>query len=260
MTVAGWKSQLDMAHPCWRGYRGLLGRLPEAAFPQPFALCGLLPSGLSSHGGATLRFVAASALPGVEYERHVYEHGEVSTRAESWHDLFNALVWCRLPRLKAAMNAVHFRHLSEAGGGRRGPVRDALTLLDESGVIVCATDERLLKAVHGRDWAQAFQARRGSWSESAQVLVSGHAILEKFLHPYKSITAHALLVHSPGPLDYADIDGLLSASLLAGELLESPADLSPLPLMGIPGWWTGGPQDAAFYADRHVFRPRRPSG
>ncbi|MDZ7814092.1 MAG: hypothetical protein U5L74_13760 [Ideonella sp.] len=25
--------------------------------------------------------------------------------------------------------------------------------------------------------------------------------------------------------------------------------------MGLPGWWTGGAQDAAFYADAGVFRP-----
>jgi hypothetical protein len=34
--------------------------------------------------------------------------------------------------------------------------------------------------------------------------------------------------------------------------------------MGLPGWWTGGDQDVAFYADEAVFRPprgsKRPAG
>jgi len=38
-------------------------------------------------------------------------------------------------------------------------------------------------------------------------------------------------------------------------LLNSPADLSPLPLMGIPGWWPRAEQNEAFYSDRQVFRP-----
>ena len=30
---------------------------------------------------------------------------------------------------------------------------------------------------------------------------------------------------------------------------------TPLPVLGVPGWWQG--QDAAFYAQTSVFRPKR---
>ena len=40
------------------------------------------------------------------------------------------------------------------------------------------------------------------------------------------------------------------------DLLDTTNGLSPLPLMGVPGWWGGG-QDEAFYADKDVFRPPR---
>ncbi|HBZ06685.1 MAG TPA: DUF3025 domain-containing protein, partial [Massilia sp.] len=30
---------------------------------------------------------------------------------------------------------------------------------------------------------------------------------------------------------------------------------TPLPVLGVPGWWPE--QDAAFYADTSVFRPKR---
>ena len=35
----------------------------------------------------------------------------------------------------------------------------------------------------------------------------------------------------------------------------TPLDFTPLPVLGVPGWWPG--QDGAFYADASVFRPRR---
>ena len=94
-------------------------------------------------------------------------------------------------------------------------------------------------------------------TSDTQVLVCGHAILEKFLDPYKALTAHALYLHSSEPMPIPEIDGLLAETLLSGELLSGPGDLSPLPLMGIPGWWPAGPQDEAFYSDEGVFRPRR---
>lgn len=248
-----WKAHIDLEHPCWDGYRAYLKRLPEAGFPSPEYLSRLLPPGLSAAGGSRIRFRPAGEIPGVAYEKHIYESGEVSTREENWHDLFNALAWCRFPQLKAAMNAVHYRHLHEERGGRRGTRRDALTLLDESGVIVATAEGGLLEALGRRDWQAAFIDFREAWT-GASVMICGHAILEKFLEPYKSVTAHAVHVHLRGPVCAADLDGMLAGQLLDGALLRSTRDLVPLPLMGIPGWWTGGDQDETFYADTSVFR------
>lgn len=252
-----WKSHIDRNHPCWAGYRELLERLPGDAFPDPQTLSGLLPSGRAGAAAKGIRFCPAAELPEVAYEKHIFETGEVSTRENSWHDLFNALVWCRFPQLKTAMNEVHYRHLDEEQGGRRGSRRDALTLLDESGVVVFSRDEALLSALSARNWDVAFIQRRGAWNET-DIRVCGHAILEKFLAPYKSLTAHALLVPVQDTVSAADPDAILAEGIRTGSLLKSPGDLSPLPLMGIPGWWKDGEQDEAFYADRHVFRlPRK---
>lgn len=252
-----WKSHLDLTHPCWAGYRGLIERLPDDEFPGPAALTSLLPRATQSRAGQALQFVQADSIPGVAYEKHIHETGQVSTREGSWHDLFNALAWCRLPRLKAAMNAVHYAHLEEARGGCRGRQRDALTLLDESGVIVYGEHAPVLEALARRDWRAAFVDGAAAWQRRLQVRICGHAILEKFLAPYKSMTAHALFLYVDGPLTDTALDPLLADALLRGELLSSPADLSPLPLMGIPGWWHGGEQNEAFYDDQHVFRPPR---
>jgi hypothetical protein len=51
------------------------------------------------------------------------------------------------------------------------------------------------------------------------------------------------------------VDTALAERVQAGRLCTSPADLSPLPLAGVPDWWGDGAQNAAFYADRAVFRP-----
>jgi hypothetical protein len=248
-------------HPCWDDYREMITQLEGPAIPGPGQLNALLPRGTQSGGGAPLRFVPSQSIPGVQYERHIFATGEVSTRGGNWHDLFNALVWCRLPRLKAAMNALHHRDLHHHSDGARGPRRDALTLLDESGALVASRNRDLLHALARRDWDLAFVALRAAWRTDTRVVICGHALLEKFLEPYKSITAHALLLQVDAPpsrFAAEDFPGWLDAAvgerLLAGGC-ASPADLSPLPLAGIPGWWREAGQDAGFYADRSVFRP-----
>jgi len=252
-----WKPQIELDTPCWENFRQYLEVLPGDTFPNTDALNQLLPTGTFSRHGSAIRFVPAAELPGVDYERHIYLTGQVPTRERSWHDLFNALVWCRLPRMKAAMNELHFLNLDCATDGCRGRLRDALTLLDESGVIVYGTDKDALDALASQDWDTAFWKYRSYWGTTLRVIICGHAILEKFLQPYKSVTAHALLVHTPGPLSVERLDRCLGVSLGKKGWVDSPACLSPLPLMGIPGWWPAGEQDQDFYADRDVFRPAR---
>jgi hypothetical protein len=244
--------------PYWLHYRPLLRRIGGGDFPGADRLNRLLPPGTVNFQGQSIRFVPDCVLGPVDYEAHIYRTGQVSTRRHSWHDLFNALVWCRFPGLKMAMNALHFRHLEAGSGGRRGRRRDALTLLDESGMIVVSDDREALSALARRDWAAAFRHRPSLWGETLRPLICGHALLEKFLDPYKAITAHALLVYAQrkdwdeDPLGY--VDGSLSRLLLDEALMDSSAWLSPIPLMGIPGWWPAAGQDETFYRDSGVFR------
>ncbi len=256
--MTDWKSQIEPDDPCWEGYRSYLEALHGEGFPDAECLNSLLPPGTSSRKGRPIRFVPATALPGLDYERHIFESGQVSTRENNWHDLFNALVWCRLPKLKATMNSLHYGQLDHDRVGRRGKQRDALTLLDESGVIVSGSNIDALNALARRDWYSAFVRYRESWATQLQVLVCGHAILEKFLQPYKAITAHALLIHTTTLYSAEELDQLLGSSLAKPRWLESPAGLSPIPLAGIPGWWDSCAQDDVFYQDRAVFRPATP--
>jgi len=172
------------------------------------------------------------------YEQHVAATGRVPTR-DNAHDLFNGLVWLRCPAFKAALNDAHVQ-APPAPPGRRGALRDALTLLDESGLLLAAPPA-LQQALRTQDWTRLFLTERALWRE-AQALVVGHALLEKLLAPRKPLCARVLFV-----------DDVQAPALPSG---LTPAALPPLPVLGIPGWWPVN-DAAGFYADDRVFRPKR---
>ena len=134
----------------------------------------------------------------------------------------------------------------------RGPLRDALTLFDENVALLQAPDD-LWQALHDRDWHHLLVTLRPLWQQVRWV-VFGHALLEKLVQPYKSITAHVYRVAPEvGPGDHA-LDTWLATTLTPQHLATKP--YQPLPVMGIPGWCSAN-EDPAYYADREVFRPRR---
>ena len=257
-------THFDSNQPFWQDYLPYLDKLAGASFPNCDQLNSLLEVDVRTAGGAAIRFVPSAELDDAAYEHRIYTSGQVSTRPDSWHDLFNALVWMRFPRLKIAINSVHYHSTEQTEPGSRGAQRDALTLFDESGVIVFSQYRQPLEALAQRDWASIFQT--DEIQPQAQYVICGHAMLEKYLSPYKAMTAKALLVKVdadtmklPRENLLADLDNHLAELLLAGEILTTPACLTPLPLAGIPGWWPDDQQDEDFYADQDVFRPARKS-
>ncbi len=247
------KTPFDPDLPWWADYLPLLEQIKGDRITDCEQLNALLPTGLQAESGQPIRFVPSTGLGDSAYEYRIYTTGRVSTRPDSWHDLFNALVWMRFPRIKLAMNSLHYQAWDQQHDGRRGKLRDALTLFDECGAIVVSSSQEILEALAARRWKDAFPAN--AFGTSTQVLICGHAILEKYLAPYKSMTAKALLLYVDENLALAGIDEAIADKMLAGSLLTEPADLSPLPLAGIPGWWPDDTQDEAFYDDLQVFRP-----
>jgi hypothetical protein len=255
------KTLFDTDQPYWQDYLPFLKPLAGSEFPGCDQLNAGLPEGLSSDGGSPIRFVPSSKLDDTGYEHRIYNTGQVSTRPGCWHDLFNALVWMRFPRIKTAMNALHYQALSEQSGGSRGRLRDALTLFDECGVIVFSNQQNVLAALTERRWNDAFLVE--NFQSAVQLVVCGHAMLEKYLKPYKSMTAKALLVHVdadflslPRRDILMELDKKIAGQIRSGDLLTDPGCLSPLPLAGVPGWWSNDEQsNDNFYDDVHVFRP-----
>ena len=193
-----------------------------------------------------MRFVP----PGADdpyYEVGVYETGCVSTRPESLHDWFNALAWLAFPRTKARINALHARELPRDPKGRRGPLRDLLTIFDEGGAIVVCSDEQLLSHLKNAAWKTLFFDHRARVLESMKIVVLGHAVQEQALEPRPGITCKAIVL--PG----GDLDAGAAQWLADAPAGASPKMLLPLPIFGYPGWSEG--QDAAFYDDKRYFRP-----
>jgi len=251
---------LKFDHPAFAPYRDLIDALELArALPSPSPDClGALNAqaarlGTCNAGGLPLRFFAPdSRLSARDYETHILRTGEVPTRADTWHDVLNALVWLRFPRFKSALNAAHGTAIAGETGSTRGRRRDALTVLDESGVWVISRDPALPALLAERAWHALFWEARSRVETEMRFVVVGHALLEKALAPYPTMTGKCLTLIAAS-LDANAADGL-SAMALAG--IDSPRQLAPLPVQGIPGWDPAN-ADAAYYANQAVFRPAR---
>lgn len=69
------------------------------------------------------------------YDARIVRDGAVPTRAGSWHDLMNALVWATFPEAKRALHTRQHA-LVVPGASRRTREQDTLALLDEGGVLL----------------------------------------------------------------------------------------------------------------------------
>jgi len=219
--------------------------------------------------GAPLRFVAQKSgkLPfEAQYEPRCYLKGEVPTRENNWHDLLNALVWLTFPKTKAALNLRHYDALIEeraSGNAARGTLRDVITLLDESGVIVVYADSGLAERLRNFKWKELFWQRREQVGAAMGFYLFGHGLYEKALQPYVGMTGQGLLMSVepaffswPFKQQLAHLDSLLADYLSASEHCRSTRDLSPVPLLGVPGWAADN-CSAAYYDNTAYFRPGR---
>ncbi len=212
------------------------------------------PQALSLAGRSPVRFVPQAQLPeGMAYEAFIGQTAQVPTR-EGLHDFFNALCWMHFPLAKQRLNRLQSSEIARDGvQAVRGPVRDACTVFDENAVLL-QTPDAVWQALIAHRWHEALVVQRPLWAHT-RVWVFGHAALEKLVRPYKSITVHLWRV--PEGVTDATLDAWLAEDLQPAKLALKP--FSPLPILGVPGWWAdnAGP---AFYDDVQVFRPARRTG
>lgn len=215
---------------------------------------------LRNLGEQPIVFVPQQDLPAdTGYEAHIAATGQVPTR-DNLHDFFNALIWLHFPHTKRQLNGLHARSLMQpARPGTRGSQRDAATLFDENAALFVSTDTGTLDALRRRDWKDVLLKQPADFAAGAQALLFGHALLEKLVAPYKSITAHVWTCHVdadwlvlPFRERLAALDRRIAQAIRTG---FSSADFCHLPVLGVPGWWRG--QDEGFYDDADVFRPVR---
>lgn len=247
LTPASSLTVIDWNQPWLASWREPGQRVAQAT------LAGLpLHQALNREQAAPVRFVPQRQLPpGEAYERYIFNSNQCPTR-EGLHDFFNGLCWMRFPQTKKKLNALQAAEIAAAGvAPLRGPVRDALTVFDENAAFLLAP-QPLWEALVARDWQQLFVGLRPLWQQ-AQLVLFGHALLEKLVFPRKPITAH--VYRAEYAIDsVASLDAWVAADLSAAKLAGKP--FTPLPVLGVPGWWPEN-QDFSFYDDALVFRPRR---
>jgi hypothetical protein len=220
---------------------------------------------ICNHINLPLQFIPQHELPAnTAYEAHISATGNVPTR-DNLHDFFNALVWLTFPKIKAQLNALQAKQIKQLGIGQsRGAARDAATLFDENAALLAVADtsegRAIVQALRTHQWHPLFVQERQQFIKHAEVFLFGHAIMEKLVRPYKAITAHTLVCWvEPYFFDMnniekcAQLDQQIATQLKNIELL--PTTFSPLPVLGVPGWWSD--QTEEFYRDAFVFRPKR---
>jgi hypothetical protein len=223
--------------------------------------------------GMPLRFVAEQSGKlsfEAQYEPRCYLTGEVQMRANNWHDLFNALVWLTFPKTKAILNARHYHALRDervSGNPARGAVRDVNTLFDESGVIVVYadnnSDDELAGLLRNFKWKELFWQRREQVRAGMGFYLFGHGLYEKALQPYVGMTGQGVLLAVEQEFfswsqkqQLTHLDNLLADYLAAPEHCRSTRDLSPVPLLGVPGWTTDNCSET-YYDNTEYFRSGR---
>lgn len=236
------------SHPAFTPYQRLIARLnPQDSIASLNALAA--SQNLHHRNGNALCFESGD-MPGhaVEYEQGIFSSGRIPTRENNPHDFLNALVWLRFPRLKSALNLRHCERLAHPEEHRqRGKLRNQLTLLDESGVLVASPRQDLLNLLREKRWGELFWQTREEVVSHMTFIVVGHGLLEKCFRPFAGMTGKCLLMETeeatPEKLDSLAADMVEQASMLT---------LPPLPVLGIPDWDNN--RDIRYYQDTRVFR------
>lgn len=248
--VAPLRAAVDGAafdHPVFAGIAEFADLLTAAEWPRVSDLDARLAL-------PDKRFVeqdAALLADDLHYETRIAE-GRIATRAENWHDLFNALAWARYLPIKRALNTQQCRHIDSMAAGQRNRAQAALTQFDETGVVVRVRDPALLAAWDAHDWRGLFKPNHWQSGRIAIAAVFGHALMEQTLLPGRLLVGKCIVLQ--GDDDAGCIDAVAQA-IDEGRVLLDPLELRPLPLAGIPGWRTD--QTSAFYANDDYFRPLR---
>ena len=276
-VLAPWSPDFATGQPMYEPLLPLIGRFAShrewpgledyqrllAAWPQPIRLLSGQALKIVPQEGRARHFAD-------HYAPRIYMTGEVQTRTRNWHDFFQFLTWFVFPRTKALINAIHVPEARARLGqgsdpGRRSPVENMLSLFDEGGAVVLSSDASLLQLIRDFRWKELFWQRRDALLETLQCITFGHAMYEKGLRPYLGMTANCILIEvEPGfhgkamPERLAWLDEQLARIFEERDRYSKPRDLSPFPILGMPGWDQENEHEA-YYDNESYFRPGRGS-
>jgi len=194
-------------------------------------------------------------LDGMHYEQRIFQSGQIATREDNWHDLFNAMMWLKYPRLKSALNARQWNDVHLHGLKTRTPGQCAITLFDEAGANVTMPDE-IPECWKLNDRHGLFIDHADAWlSGRARVAVFGHALLDHALVTETLLVAKCIVLEDKADLPLS-LDGIADAIYSENRLLAN-RELRTLPLCGIPGWHSAS-DSAEFVRTAACFSPLSP--
>jgi hypothetical protein len=176
----------------------------------------------------------AAPRPGERYEDSIAD-GRIPTRDGSWHDAFNARAFAELPRAKAALHA-RMRELPRERDGRRTREADALTLLDETALVLTGSAAAIEALGLARESGDLTEIDRVVQAHDIAVCCLGHALFEhrRLRRPPIGAGVVALVVPAPG---LAAIDNAIAAAIAAGRFREPCfAPTLPWPHAMVDGW------------------------
>lgn len=276
LTLPGWTPNFASTSPIFEPLRHLADYFVDfeswPALADYQRVLDNWPVEIKTLGGARLSVAEQAGKPD-HFEQHyaprIYLSGEIQTRRDNWHDFFQYLSWFMFPKTKAVINSIHLPYakarLEEGGAelGRRSPVENLLSLFDEGGAVLIASDPGLLQLVRDFKWKDLFWHRRDELADKFKCIAFGHAVYEKGMAPYLGMTANCVLLDAEQSFFQKDNDGQLAwvdeqlASVFSeGRLLTKPRDLSPFPILGMPGWDEENKEEA-YYDNVDYFRPGR---
>ena len=213
-------------------------------------------------------FVCQSQLNPSEhyYEQIIHQQQIIPTRPNSWHDLFNGLIWLQFPKTKRLLNQQHVEDIEQHGVSPRTLRRNNLTHFDECGVILTyqtgSIAEQLINDLAQHQWQTVFVENRHCWGNQLNSFMFGHANLEMLLQPFIGLTGKWLALevdkqfaHLSYKQQLAQIDEALPKLIQTTAIFAEKKPLYPIPLLGIPGVWDANIQ-ADFYANTDYFRPK----
>lgn len=201
------------------------------------------------------------------YEQIIHQQQLIPTRPNSWHDLFNGLIWLQFPQTKKLLNQQHVEDIEVYGLSPRTPRRNNITHFDECGVIVTyegnSDAKQIIEALKQHKWREVFVENRAHWGNQLNSFMFGHANLEMLLQPFIGLTGKWLAVEVDtqfSTLGYSEqlqaLDSLLVSRIKVQNIFAHKKMLHPLPLLGIPEVWNAN-NEPNFYDNAEYFRPLR---
>jgi hypothetical protein len=207
------------------------------------------------------------------YQLRIALKGEIHTRTRNWHDFFNFITWCLLPQTKATLNRAHFWEYekrasfpwNKASFPKRSLAQDALTLLDEGGLLWVTSCPALYRSLKEGNWKECFLDQRNQLQTHFFGVVLGHALFEDVLKGKQTVHASSLgLLVDPSFFSLSEtqqkgwLDSQFSQELDRLKETLCPQMLSPMPLFGLPQF-RQSPWDSSEILNTNYYRESRNS-